>query len=344
VQWDIQWHLRVGRDSFWIAPHVLIYGGVSLIALLSFGLLARDTFRQRPASDPARTVRVLGLTGTPALHLAAWGIAVTLAAAPVDELWHRLFGRDVSLWSPPHVMAFLGAAVNSAAGLLLAREVYPDASRARLVATLAAGALFYRDLHFMLEEAPVVAYLYGGVRFHTFAMLAALVLPLTLVTTARFSGRRWAPIGLAVVALLTGLAGAVVAETGFALLRPVSAIGDEVASDPTSPVAVANVIARENGTPPGRRLPVPGLVPALLVTLVPVAVMTGIDARRRPLAASAGYALALFVASGWSLGGQPAFRTRVPGTPETLVAVLIALAAAVAGGLVARRVSPAGAR
>jgi hypothetical protein len=22
LQWDIQWHLTIGRDSFWIAPHV----------------------------------------------------------------------------------------------------------------------------------------------------------------------------------------------------------------------------------------------------------------------------------------------------------------------------------
>ena len=23
VQWDIQWHVRIGRDSFWIPPHVM---------------------------------------------------------------------------------------------------------------------------------------------------------------------------------------------------------------------------------------------------------------------------------------------------------------------------------
>ncbi len=38
VQWDIQWHVRIGRDSFWIPPHVMTYSGVTLIGLASFGV------------------------------------------------------------------------------------------------------------------------------------------------------------------------------------------------------------------------------------------------------------------------------------------------------------------
>ncbi|MDQ3306118.1 MAG: hypothetical protein M3535_09110 [Actinomycetota bacterium] len=30
-----------------------------------------------------------------------WG---GLAAFPLDELWHRAFGIDVTLWSPTHLM------------------------------------------------------------------------------------------------------------------------------------------------------------------------------------------------------------------------------------------------
>jgi hypothetical protein len=35
VQWDIQWHVLIGRDSFWIAPHLMTYAGVGLSVLLS---------------------------------------------------------------------------------------------------------------------------------------------------------------------------------------------------------------------------------------------------------------------------------------------------------------------
>src|SRR5262249_48601819 len=47
VRWDIQWHVRIGRDSFWIAPHVMTYAGVSLVVLLSFGVLFWETYAAR---------------------------------------------------------------------------------------------------------------------------------------------------------------------------------------------------------------------------------------------------------------------------------------------------------
>ena len=37
------------------------------------------------------------------MHLAWWGILITILAAPIDDLWHRLFGLDVTLRSPPHL-------------------------------------------------------------------------------------------------------------------------------------------------------------------------------------------------------------------------------------------------
>ena len=39
VQWDIQWHVVIGRDSFWIPPHLMTYAGVSAAVILSFGML-----------------------------------------------------------------------------------------------------------------------------------------------------------------------------------------------------------------------------------------------------------------------------------------------------------------
>ena len=54
VQWDIQWHVLIGRDSFWIPPHVMTYAGVALAVLVSFGVLAWETLTGRP---PARRTR-----------------------------------------------------------------------------------------------------------------------------------------------------------------------------------------------------------------------------------------------------------------------------------------------
>jgi hypothetical protein len=38
LSWDIRWHVLIGRDSFWIAPHIMTYSGVAAIVLVSFGV------------------------------------------------------------------------------------------------------------------------------------------------------------------------------------------------------------------------------------------------------------------------------------------------------------------
>src|SRR6266536_6161627 len=63
LRWDIQWHLRIGRDSFWIAPHIMTYASVALVVLLSFGLLAVETARARSGPALPTRMRILGLVG-----------------------------------------------------------------------------------------------------------------------------------------------------------------------------------------------------------------------------------------------------------------------------------------
>jgi hypothetical protein len=38
IGWDIRWHLIIGRDSFWIAPHVMTYASVIAGALIPLGV------------------------------------------------------------------------------------------------------------------------------------------------------------------------------------------------------------------------------------------------------------------------------------------------------------------
>src|SRR3972149_9824649 len=45
VYWDAWWHERVGRESFWIPPHLGIYAG--LISSLRGFLLLRELPRRR---------------------------------------------------------------------------------------------------------------------------------------------------------------------------------------------------------------------------------------------------------------------------------------------------------
>jgi hypothetical protein len=333
VQWDIQWHVLIGRDSFWIPPHVMTYAGVSLVVLLSFGVLAWETLRERGRAGRAEpgTVRVCGLSGTRGFHLAAWGIALTVLAAPIDDLWHRLYGLDVTLWSPPHLLGIFGSVINSLACVVIAREAYRDGSPVQLVAVIVSGGLLYGNLHLAVQPSNLVAYVHGGVLFYTHAVLSALLLPSTLVVTARLSGNRWAPVLLLLVIIVVGIAGQRIAQLGFELLQPVSIIQDEVAKDPTSPVALAYTIARKTGGTPGRT---GGMLHSM--SLLPALAMALLDARRRPVAATVAYAVALFAAVGWLLGRSPAFGPLLPDAATTAVALALTVAAALLGGLAAR--------
>jgi hypothetical protein len=332
TQWDIQWHLRIGRDSFWIAPHVMTYSGVTLVVLASFGVLAWTSWRALGGGRDPGLVRVAGVTGTRGWHFAAWSIALTVIAAPIDDLWHRLFGLDVTLWSPPHLLGLLGAVLNAAAAWVVAREIYPAGSRAREVAGIVAGALVAGGISASLQPGIRMAYVYGGVRFFTYPVLGALLVPLAFVVTARMAGARSAPLLAALVMLAFGLSGSAIARAGFAWLQPVSFIGEEVAKDPTSPIGVAHEIARKNGTLPGAANGA-----GFLVMLAAMLGLVAADARRRPVTASVFVGLVLFAGVGAALARQPAFVERLPAAPAVAIGLALTLLAAAVGGALSAR-------
>jgi hypothetical protein len=332
VQWDIQWHVRVGRDSFWIPPHVMTYGGVAIVVLVSFGVLARDTLRHLAGRAPRGTTRVAGVTGTPGFYLAACGIALTVLAAPIDDLWHRLFGIDVTLWSPPHLLGLLGVTINTLACLLIVREAYPARGWARYLGLVLAASMFFGSLGVALRPTGRLAFLYGGISFYSYPILAALLLPMALVAAARLTGHRTAPVAVMAVAIAVGLIGGWIARVGFDIVQPVSFIQEEIAKDPTSPIAVAHAIAVKNGTTPGGA---PSSSLSRLFAFVPILVMVALDPRRRAVAATLGYAVGVFAVWGFAMGMTPAFRPMVPGVGPTAVALLLTVVTALVGGLAA---------
>jgi hypothetical protein len=335
LTWDIQWHLRIGRDSFWIPPHLMMYGGVTAGLVVTLGVLALETWRARGGRPRPGTIRVLGLVGTRGFHLAAWGLALLVLAAPVDDLWHRLFGLDVTLWSPPHLLGLLGSAVNTVGTMLAATEVYPARSRARWAALALSGSLLYGGVRVVLEPAWLTAYAHGGVAFHAFALLGALLLPLALLPAARPLERRWAPVLVVALALAISLTGERIAQAGFDVLQPVSVIGEAIRQDPTSPIAqAAEIRARSHGA----------ITPLWLRLLLPLAaagVMSAVDPRRRPAAAGLGYGVTLLALYAWSTSSAPAFIPLVPSLGETAVAVALAALAGAASGLAGRHVADA---
>jgi len=315
--WDIQWHMTIGRDSFWIAPHLMIYGSVVVGLALGWGVLAYEWW--------------YGVPSTRGFRLAALGLVLVVLAAPIDDLWHRLFGLDVTLWSPPHLLALFGSAVSTLGCLVIAIEVYPLRSRAGRAALVLAGALLYGGVRVTLDPAWLLAYAHGGVLFHSFAMLAALLLSLTLVTTTRVSALRWAPVFAMILSFALGIAGQQIARGGFALLQPVSVIDEAVAQDTSSPIAMGREIAEKN-----QAVPPPPWALRLALPLVPAALMALADPRRRPGVAAIVYGMSVFAAYAWFLSTLPAYAPLTPNGVETAVALALTVAYAAAGGLAAR--------
>ena len=333
TQWDIQWHLTIGRDSFWIAPHVLTYTGVTVIVLASFGVLAWMTAHGGELGGSA--VRVFGVSGSAGYHLATWGIALTVAAAPIDDLWHRLFGLDVTLWSPPHLLGLLGGILNAAACWVIARESYPAGRPARLVALVVAGALVYGAIAVGMQPGIRIAYLHGGLGFFTYPLLAALLGPLPLIITARLSRLRLAPLLVIAGVLVLGTIGAQIARAGFAWTKPTSFLAEEIAKDPTSPIAVSHEIARKNGTTPRAGNPM-----LIVLSLVAAGAMVAVDARRRATLAALAFGLTLLVGVSVLLARLPAFTHALPSTIDAAAAVALTALAALAAGAIARAVPP----
>ena len=243
-------------------------------------------------------------------------MAIVILAAPIDDLWHRLFGLDVTLWSPPHLLGLAGSQVSNLGGLLIALEVY-EAGWKRWSALLASGIFLLGTFYILVDQSVQTAFRRGSIFFFTFPVLGSLAFTFALVLVGRIADNRSAPLALAVGALLVQISILLVGDLGFAILEPVSAIEAAIAADPTSPIAIAHEMARRNGWVPGRSLIL------RLIPLAPAALMT---------LASGAFGLALVVVSAAVLGRLPALSHALPSAADASLALVVALACAVGSG------------
>jgi hypothetical protein len=121
MYWDISLHIDQGRDAGPLAnpAHYPILFG--LIGVFVAGWLAVALPRgERPGPSPIR----LGA----GWYAPVGGVLITACGAfallgfPLDDLWHRLFGQDVTLWGPTHLMMLGGAAMTLIGQAVLLRE------------------------------------------------------------------------------------------------------------------------------------------------------------------------------------------------------------------------------
>ncbi|HZB19502.1 MAG TPA: hypothetical protein VE463_06645 [Blastococcus sp.] len=119
--WDIALHIGVGRDEGPLAnpAHFLILFG--LFGVFAGGVLAcAMPLDEEPGPSAVRFLRgwdvpVGGIILTAAGFYALLGF-------PLDDVWHRLFGQDVTLWGPTHLMLIGGAGLSIVGLLILEQE------------------------------------------------------------------------------------------------------------------------------------------------------------------------------------------------------------------------------
>ena len=109
MYWDISLHIDQGRDPGPLAnpAHYFILAG--LFGVLTAGVLGIAL----PDKPTPTSFEIAPGWHAPigALMIAICG-ASSLAAFPLDDIWHRIFGQDVTLWGPTHLMLIGGAALS----------------------------------------------------------------------------------------------------------------------------------------------------------------------------------------------------------------------------------------
>lgn len=134
--WDGWWHVAVGRDAYYIPPHIVMnvfFWGVVAAAVT---LLFRKDFHSK---SPMK------------LYLVMKGLV--FIAGPFDELWHRAFGSEVLsspmvLWSPTHLLIFIPNIVAALALLRILRDLRGDPSQPVFVGIQTVGV--WAGLNFVL--------------------------------------------------------------------------------------------------------------------------------------------------------------------------------------------------
>src|SRR3954447_10320876 len=163
VWWDIAVHIDRGRDTgpFGTPAHYPIFFGI--LGVIITGVLPIALAR-KPL--PARTIKL-----TKGWRIPCSAALVTvcgtfaLVGFPLDDVWHRLFGEDVTLWGPTHLLMIGGVVFSIFARLLALAEVEqlvgPNKRRifqeiVSVGALLIAWDLFSTEFNYGVPQFPLI--------------------------------------------------------------------------------------------------------------------------------------------------------------------------------------------
>jgi hypothetical protein len=172
VSWDIQWHIAVGRDRTLTAPHLFILGSITVTGLVALAAVLLETVWARHHTPVAQQGTTFAGVFSSSLgaYLVGYGALDAAIAFPLDQYWHTLYGIDVSIWAPFHIMALVGVSVGclgviyilAEGAQLAAKQGAQGAARAGYVGVIVACATLLGFLSILLLNALSTGYLRLG--------------------------------------------------------------------------------------------------------------------------------------------------------------------------------------
>ncbi len=201
VLWDIAWHMSIGRDGLFSAPHVVTYAGAAFAGLFS-GFQVLKTSFWGSKLEKGKMVNFWGIFYSSLGGLfCIWGGIASLTSAPFDDWWHNTYGLDVQILSPPHTILLLGllsvqmgAMIGTLAFLnrkdkiagLSTQESEKRTTRLQWMFILTA-AFFITSIFTFLTDS------LGRWAMHrpSFYQVAGVAFPFILLATGRASGKKW---------------------------------------------------------------------------------------------------------------------------------------------------------
>ena len=129
--WDVSLHIGKGRDPGPLAnpAHYFIIIGLFFVFIAGCTAIVLPFDKPGPAA-----VRITDKWYAPVGGIVMAGCGMyALIGFPLDDVWHRIFGQDVTLWGPTHLMMIGGAGFSTIAAAYLEvegkRAVGADAPR-----------------------------------------------------------------------------------------------------------------------------------------------------------------------------------------------------------------------
>ncbi|BBZ13965.1 hypothetical protein MBRA_41600 [Mycobacterium branderi] len=118
--WDVSWHIGNGRDPGPLANPAHYFIVIGLFGIFLAGAIAVVLPFDKPGPAAVRITRDW-YAPVGGVLMAGCGL-YALIGFPLDDIWHRIFGQDVTLWGPTHLMMIGGAGFSLFAVLMLEYE------------------------------------------------------------------------------------------------------------------------------------------------------------------------------------------------------------------------------